>query len=87
MQTGGSCERDVVRASGDRGEKSKFFLKGARDSTKYGSSRTSTKNFYVHHTERISLAAQQYDARAIRKKLNGLKHEFILGSGAAGGVP
>ena len=43
--------------------------KGARDSTKYGSSRTSTRNFYVHHTQRISLAAQQYDARAIRKKL------------------
>ena len=61
--------------------------KGARDSTKYGSSRTSTRNFYVHHTQRISLAAQQYDARAIRKKLNGLKHEFMLSSGCAGGAP
>ena len=51
--------------------------KGARDRTKYGSSRTSTRNFFVHHTQRISLAAQQYDAKAIRKSICGHKQTRV----------
>ena len=59
--------------------------KTARDSTRYGTSRTSTRNFYVHHTQRIGLAAKQYDAKAIRKSLCGRKQKLI--GRAAGGAP
>ena len=47
--------------------------KGARDYTKYGASRTSTKYFFVHHTQRIAFAAQHYDAMAIRKETGSRK--------------
>ena len=59
--------------------------KTARDSTRYGTSRTSTRNFYVHHTQRIGLAAKQYDAKATRKSLCGRKQKLI--GRAAGGAP
>ena len=38
--------------------------KSARDSTRYGTSRTSAHSFCVHHTQRMALAANQYDAKA-----------------------
>ena len=47
--------------------------KGARDGTKYGESRTSARGFFNHHVERVGLAAQQYDAKAIRKTVRSLK--------------
>ena len=59
--------------------------KGARDSTKYGSSRTSARSFFVHHTQRLSLAAVQYDAKAIRKCIRGLKSATI-GRSASGAL-
>ena len=46
--------------------------KGARDGTKYGESRTSARGFFNHHVERVGLAAQQYDAKAIRKTVRSL---------------
>jgi hypothetical protein len=49
--------------------------KGARDATKYGSSRTSTKSYYVHHTQQLALAAVTYDAKAIRKYYRLRKRE------------
>ena len=52
---------------------------------RYGTSRTSTRDFYVHHTQRIALAAKQYDAKAIRKSLCGRKQKLI--GRAAGGAP
>ena len=59
--------------------------KGARDSTKYGRSHTSTKSYFVHHCQRLSLAAKQFNAKAILKSLAGYKHQVV--SGPAGGGP
>ena len=42
--------------------------KGASDRTNYGRTRISARSFLEHHTQRISLAAVMYDARAIRKR-------------------
>ena len=56
--------------------------KHARDSTKYGLSRASTKSFYLHHTQRLSLAAVLGDAKGIRRKLNGEKAKRIAGGDA-----
>ena len=54
--------------------------KGARDSTVYGKSRTSTRNFFVHHVERIAVAAQREDAAAIRKQITGRKQTLMAGN-------
>ena len=51
--------------------------KGARDGTKYGASRTSARGFVNHHVERVGLAAQQYDAKAIRKTVRSLKQAQV----------
>ena len=51
--------------------------RGARDSTNYGRSRTSTKSFFVHHCQRLALAAQQFNAKAILKSLSGYKHQLL----------
>ena len=59
--------------------------KGARDSTKYGKSRTSTKSFFVHHCQQMSLAATQFNAKGMLKSLTGYKHQAI--TSAAGGGP
>ena len=62
--------------------------KGARDATKYGSARTSARDFYSHHVQRLSVAAQRgdgrglrkkLDVRGLRKKLNGLKQAIAAG--------
>ena len=53
--------------------------KDGRDGTKYGRSRTSTRSFYVHHTQRIATAAQQFDARGIRKAIVFRKQELMKG--------
>ena len=55
-----------------------------RDSTKYGSSRCSPRGFYVHHTQRISLAAILGDAKGIRRKINGIRAQRL---GRACAVP
>ena len=62
--------------------------KGSRDGTKYGRSRTSTRSFFRHHTERVGLAAQQYDAKAIRKTVRSLKqaHMGRAAEGCAAGA-
>ena len=53
--------------------------KHGRDSTKYGLSRASTRSFYLHHTQRLSLAAILGDAKGIRRKLNGEKASRLAG--------
>ena len=63
--------------------------KGATDRTKYGTSRMSTKNFYVHHIQRMSTAAVSYDAKAIRRQITCKKqkvahmHMHTQGQGGA----
>ena len=39
-----------------------------RDSTKYGKSRASTTNYYIHHVQRISMAAAIGEAAGIHKQ-------------------
>ena len=51
--------------------------KGARDSTKYGTSRTATRSFFVHHTQRMAMAAQIETLRAMRKRINGDKCDAL----------
>ena len=58
--------------------------KGSRDGTKYGKSRTSAKSFFVHHVERMALAANVFDAKAIRKSMRSQKQRQLAGGCAAG---
>ena len=57
------CRRHARRAT----------AKGARDKTKYGTTRISTRSFYTHHTQRMSLAAVRLDAKNIRAGINRIK--------------
>ena len=41
----------------------------ARDGTKYGSSKMSTKSYYVHHTQRLSKAAACGNVVGIHKSI------------------
>ena len=50
------------RARGEKGAKTQ-----GRDRTVYGKSRTSARSFFIHHTQRIALAAVLFDARALRR--------------------
>ena len=59
--------------------------KHARDGTKYGRSRMSTTSFFVHHIQRMSVAAVAMDARAIRKAVNGKKQRFAADRSACAG--
>ena len=47
--------------------------KGARDKTKYGTTRISTRSFYTHHMQRLTTAAVRLDAENIRRGVNGKK--------------
>ena len=44
-----------------------------RDSTKYGKSRASTTNYYIHHVQRISMAAAVGEAAGIHKAIMNKK--------------
>ena len=44
---------------------------------KYGTSRMSTKVFYVHHMQRMSTAAVSYDAKAIRRQVTCVKQRAM----------
>ena len=59
--------------------------KGARDDTHYGSSRTSTNSFFVHHVQRMSTAAQRWDAAAILDQIR-IKKRQICSAGNNGGA-
>ena len=63
--------------------------KGARDSTKYGTSRASTRSFFVHHVQRISCAACLGESRSIQKAITNRKREHMARATdtAAGGSP
>ena len=53
------------------------------DRTKYGSSRASTRSFYVHHMQQVSKAAVMHDARATRVQIGCLKQRALQRAGAA----
>ena len=54
--------------------------KAARDSTRYGTSRTSPTSFFVHHVQAISMAARLEDARGIRREIRNEKQQLIVRS-------
>ena len=47
------------------------------DRTRYGSTRTSPKSYFVHHTQRITKAAVMHDAKAILKQVVVLKQRCL----------
>ena len=49
--------------------------KGARDATKYGGTRLSTRSFYTHHVQRMSKAAVLFDAINIRAQVGVAKQQ------------
>ena len=58
--------------------------KGKRDSTKYGSSRTSARTFFQHHVQQLSKAAVVGDAQAMRRReIRAGKQRAINAGGAA----
>ena len=60
--------------------------KTSKDGTRYGTSRTSTTSFFVHHTQRISVAVQQWDAAAILRSVAAKKRKQIAAAIAVGGA-
>ena len=57
----------------------------ALDGTVYGTSRTSATSFYMHHVQRIALAAQLGDARGIRRAVRERKQSLFATSIRSGG--
>ena len=71
--TGGICPHACAhgrRLAEPRAERAR--TKGGTDRTKYGSSRASTRSFYVHYMQQVSKAAVVHDARAIRVQIGRL---------------
>ena len=50
--------------------------KHARDGTKYGRSRMSTRSFYAHHTQRLSIAAAMGEVMGISKEIRHAKQRL-----------
>jgi hypothetical protein len=57
--------------------------KNASDRTTYGTTRISTKSFYVHHMQQMVRAAVMFDAMAIRKQITCLKQKVCGAAEAA----
>ena len=51
--------------------------RGASDRTRYGRARLSPRSYFVHHTQRISLAAVTGDAEGIQRQINYMKQREI----------
>eukprot|EP00966_Prymnesium_polylepis_P003486 80018-Prymnesium_polylepis.2 len=51
--------------------------------TKYGRSRMSATSFFVHHTQRLSLAAACGGVRSIHESVRGVKQHLAAGSAPA----
>ena len=79
VETTGGIAPHALAHIGHLARRAKGRAASARDGTKYGRSRTSTRSYYVHHTQRIACAAQQYDARGIRKNIAFEKHQLMKG--------
>ena len=60
--------------------------KGARDGTKYGRSRTSTRSFYVHHTQQLSVAAAIENVRGLHKAVQNKKQAHANGGAGTAGT-
>ena len=78
--TGGVCPHACAHG---RRLAERARAKGGTDRTKYGSSRASTRSFYVHHMQQVSKAAVMYDARATRVQIGCLKQRALERAGAA----
>ena len=55
------------------------------DGTVYGTSRTSTKDFYTHHLHRLALKAMVGNSKAIRRAIQGRKIALAASGAPAGG--
>ena len=78
--TGGVCPHACAHG---RRLAERARAKGGTDRTKYGSSRASTRSFYVHHMQQVSKAAVMHDARATRVQIGCLKQRALQRAGAA----
>ena len=58
----------------------------SRDSTTYGTSRTSTRCFFVHHLQRLSVAATRGHAAATLKSIGAGKQGLAAGGQPAAGA-
>jgi hypothetical protein len=67
VETYGGIARRGRRQAGALAERAKG--RSATDRTRYGTTRASTRSYYVHHTQQIAKAAVMYDAQAIRKQI------------------
>lgn len=79
VETTGGITPHALAHIGHLARRAKGRTARARDGTKYGRSRTSTRSFFVHHTQRIACGAQQFDARGIRKTIALKKQELMKG--------
>ena len=59
--------------------------KGGRDDTYYGRSTSSTKSFFIHHTQRISLAAAKGNIAGLCEMINYDKAKLARGAVCAFG--
>ena len=61
--------------------------KGAVDRTRYGAARLAPRSYFVHHTQRISLAAVLGDAEGIQRQIDYMEAAGDwAGSGRGAGV-
>jgi glycerol-3-phosphate dehydrogenase (NAD+) len=58
-----------------------------RDGTVYGTSRTSTKDFYTHHLHRIGLAAVLGAVKGVRRAIRDRKMDLVNAGALASGMP
>ena len=75
VETSGAISPRSLKAIGHLAKRARG--KHARDGTKYGRSRTSARSFYVHHTQRLSMAAACGDVHGIFDSLRGRKQRAV----------
>tara|TARA_B110001452_G_scaffold139703_1_gene116099 strand:- start:63 stop:725 length:663 start_codon:yes stop_codon:yes gene_type:complete len=83
VETTGGISPHALAHVGYLAQRAKGRAALSRDGTKYGRSRTSPRSFFVHHTQRIACAAQQFDARGIRRKIAFEKQKLMKGHAGA----
>ena len=73
------CEHGITPHSIAYIAKLAVRAKVGKDKTRYGVSRTSTTSFFIHHVQRISLAAIVGDAWQIRRSITEMKMKVNAG--------
>ena len=56
--------------------------KHARDGTRYGTLRSSTRSFFVHHTQRISMAASLGNVDGLLKRIRARRQQLCAATGS-----